>query len=333
MNSHRYPSGIRNLSDALHSMNLNLGVYTDLSGHTCGNGPGTGSKGHYDLDAQTFAEWGADYLKVDFCGAGNSSADPRDISPDPVIQYEAWSQLRDAVNKTGRPIYFSICPHSIGDKWASNKQWPLWYAPPAAWTSQQRHELANSLLVEYSNTADTWLGGPEGGVMSNLDSMLHATKLEYSAPGSWNDADMLQVCNYGKGKTPGAGMTLSEYRAHYSAWAILASPLILGVDLRTLATEHPDCLELLLNKQIVAVNQDPLGAPARLVWQHPPMTQNVTSAQITAQVLARPLSSDRLAVLLLNRGGSASNLTVTWNELGLPAGASKSVYDVIAQKS
>eukprot|EP00658_Telonema_sp_P-2_P010330 TRINITY_DN13894_c0_g1_i2.p1 TRINITY_DN13894_c0_g1~~TRINITY_DN13894_c0_g1_i2.p1 ORF type:complete len:196 (+),score=44.76 TRINITY_DN13894_c0_g1_i2:61-648(+) len=100
VNSDRYPSGIRHLADTLHSMGLKLGVYTDLSGRTCGNGPGTGSKGHYEMDAQTFADWGADYLKVDFCGPGNASVDPRCISVDPVPQYSAWASLRDALNKT-----------------------------------------------------------------------------------------------------------------------------------------------------------------------------------------------------------------------------------------
>ena len=81
---------------------------------------------------------------------------------------------------------------------------------------------------------------------------------------------MLQVCGFGKGRTPGGGMSLAEYRAHYSVWAILASPLVLGTDLRSLASDHPDCLALLLNKDIVAVNQDAGGLPPRLVAQTPP---------------------------------------------------------------
>ena len=79
-----------------------------------------------------------------------------------------------------------------------------------------RHGLANSLLVEFANTPDQWRGGAAGGIIANVDAMVSATRLSDSAPGSWNDADMLQVCNYGKGRTPGGGMSLSEYRSHYA---------------------------------------------------------------------------------------------------------------------
>lgn len=114
-------------------------------------------------------------------------------------------------------------------------------------------------------------------------------------------------------------------------WAILASPLILGVDLRNITAEHPDCLAMLLNKDIVAVNQDKLAAPPRLVWQQPPLSANLTSAEVKAQALARPLSNGRLAVLLLNRAATAQHLAVTWAELGLAPG-SRAVYDVAKQK-
>ena len=113
---------------------------------------------------------------------------------------------------------------------------------------QERHALANSLLIEYTNTFDAWYLGPgKGGIIGDIDSMLQMTQLSYSTPGkpnayfrptkdrleavesrtkrwtpgSWNDADMLQVCAFGKGASPGGGMTLTEYRAHYSVWAIL----------------------------------------------------------------------------------------------------------------
>merc|ERR1711924_430373 len=98
-----------------------------------------------------------------------------------------------------------------------------------------------------------WKGN--SGLIFNIDAMLQATNLSYSGPGMWNYADMLQICSYGKGNTPGGGMTLSEYRAHYAVWAILASPLVIGSDLRTIDKEHPDCLALLKNEDIIKVNQ------------------------------------------------------------------------------
>jgi hypothetical protein len=96
-----------------------------------------------------------------------------------------------------------------------------------------------------------------GGIITDIDAMVQMSRLSYSAPGSWNDADMLQLCTFGQGRTEkgGTGMTMAEYRAHYSVWAVLASPLILSADLRTIEAEHPECLALMLNPEILAVNQ------------------------------------------------------------------------------
>ena len=107
-----------------------------------------------------------------------------------------------------------------------------------------------------------------------------------------------------------------------------------GTDLRNISEAHPACLELLLNPDIVAVNQDPAALPPRLVWQHPPpSTANITSGSITAQAFARPLSNGKLAVVMLNRQRSGvATLAVTWEQLGLPREAAMSVYDVVARR-
>ena len=347
VNQTRFPSGIRHLSDTLHAMNFRLGVYTDLSGHSCGDGPRTGSLGHYSLDAATFAhEWQVDYLKVDFCGPAGfapqcpNASDPLCVSIEADAQYTAWASLRDALNATGRPIYYSICPHTQAAREGPARPFDLIYAPPTAWTASQRQALANSLLVEYYNTMDSWdnfvdaAGIQRYGILTGMDAMVGATHLNYSVAGSWNDADMLMVCNYGAGAVPGGGMTLSEYRAHYAVWSILGSPLILGNDVRALARgEHADCLDLLLNSDIVGVNQDPAAMPARLVWQSPRPSANSTSASVRAQCFARPLSGGRLAVLLLNRAPSALHLSVTWRQLQLPANQEYDVYDVLSRRA
>jgi len=272
----KYPHGIRWLADQLHAKGLKLGVYTDISLHTCG---GSGSMGHYQIDAETYAyDWEVDYLKVDYCGptSGSTNITTGRVSYQPGPQYDAWMALGLALNATGRPIYYSICPHrpvaasdGLPPEWTGG----LAYAPPPEWSAAQRKQLANSILVEYTNTFDAWYIPPgqhgHGGIITDIDSMVQLTELEYSGPGSWNDADMLQLCTYGKGNTihSATGMTLSEYRAHYSVWAVLASPLILSADLRTIKQEHPDCLELMLNAEIVGVNQDPLGLPGRFISQ------------------------------------------------------------------
>ena len=359
-NRKKFPRGMRYIADQLHAKGLRFGLYTDLSDHTCGTGPG--SLGHYEADAKQFAhDWQIDYLKVDFCGARNGTqgykpfnqscssgalaagydllranmtaaqalawcganatcagfttqtpkaaacgggdetvldvyfksqeakphGDARwsywlkpgagrvDYQPQP--QYDHWHALGRALNQTGRPIWYSICPHTAIDKTSGNPQWAgtLAYSPPFEWNRTARHQLANSILVEYANTWDSWdcgddgekCNGQKGGIITNIDSMVQLTRLFDSGPGSWNDADMLQLCTYGKGRVPGEGMTLSEYRAHYSVWSVLASPLILSADLRAIEKEHPECLELMLNADIVAVNQDEGGHPPRLIRQ------------------------------------------------------------------
>ena len=142
------------------------------------------------------------------------------------------------------------------------------------------------------------------------------------------------MCSYGKGRTPGDGMAINEYRVHYSVWAILASPLVIGADLWTIEKEHPECLALLKNEDIVKVNQDPAALPPRLVAQTPPFgSPQATTLSITSQVFARPLSGGRLAVLLLNRGLANASLSVSWKELGLPAGKALGVYDVIKRRA
>ena len=195
------------------------------------------------------------------------------------------------MNKTGREIYYSICPHAVAPEVGTGAPYhsKSVYSPPAEWTATQRHELANSLLVEYTNTFDLWYadpvprgdGGPmsePGGLITNIDSVVQMTQLGYSASGSWNDADMLQMCTFGEGatrhwnstglpgNTKGTGMTMREYTSHLAVWAVLGSPLIHSADLRTLKERHPECLELMLNPEILAVNQDADAQPAKLLW-------------------------------------------------------------------
>ena len=145
------------------------------------------------------------------------------------------------------------------------------------------------------------------------------------------------------------------HRAHYSVWAVLASPLIISADLRTIKEQHPDCLALMLNPEIVAVNQDPAGLPPRLVSQRTNQScaacsgehaaawrscsgdcllaqEVVSSSDVVAQVFARPLAHGALAVVLLNRAEDPAQLSVSWAELGLAAGAKMRVRDVTNQK-
>ena len=237
------------------------------------------------------------------------------------------------------------------------------YSPPPVWTAPQRHALANSLLVEYTNTFDLWYadptpagdGGPmkiPGGIITNIDSVVQMTDSSYSTAGSWNDADMLQMCTYGEGATRhwnstgkpnnmhGTGLTLREYAAHLSVWSILGSPLIHSADLRTVKERHPDCLALMVNTEILAVNQDAAVLAPRLLYASTNVTgknyTEVNSTAIVAQAWTRPLSAGKHAVVLFNRGddegGGGTALTFTWAELGLAPGASMSVRDVVKKE-
>eukprot|EP01052_Picozoa_sp_SAG31_P037261 SAG31_NODE_4786_length_2956_cov_5.119006_1_plen_481_part_00 len=333
----KFPRGMRYVADAVHAMGLKLGVYTDISGHSCTK-IGPGSLNHYKLDAETFRDWEVDYLKVDFCGPDcGATAGPGAVAVEATAQYAAWHALGMALNATGRPIYYSICPHTnaSGDGVAAAFGHDLIYAPPVSWSAAQRHALANSILVEFRNTFDMWGGGSHGGLITNIDSMVAATHFNYSVPGSWNDADMLWTCSYG-GTHPQNHMKMSEYRVHHAVWSIFGSPMILSADLRTVATQYPPgfegCMSLLLNKAIIDVNQDNATLPARLVSQHA-STDPVTSSSITAQVFARNLAGDKIAVLLLNRGSKPVTMNVTWAELQptpvLPQRAT--VFDVMQQ--
>ena len=154
---------------------MKFGVYSDVSGHTCSYNPNTGSLGSYEIDAKTFAEeWKADYIKVDFCGYCTKApcTDPRDVSIEPDVQYKAFASFRDALNRTGRPVYYSICPHTVSNGRGTQAPFKMLYTPPPSWTREQRHALANSLLVEYANTPDQWSGGAAGGFLEILRDIL-----------------------------------------------------------------------------------------------------------------------------------------------------------------
>lgn len=326
VNATKFPDGMKAVADTVHSLGMKLGVYTDIGVGSCGQGPGSG--GHYAQDAQTFASWGVDYLKVDYCGP----------MPAGVSQWSQWAALRDALNATGRPIYYSICPKTVApnEGTASPFAGKHIYSPPGNWTRNNHTSLANSWLVEYVNNVDTWYStqdcmnaGAPCGVITNVDAVLAMTNLSYSGPGGWNDADMLQVCNEGAHST---GMTRAAYLAEFAIWSVLGSPLILSADLRKSASaEMRACLaDVALKAEVIAVNQDGGGRPARLVAQEPE-TAPRTSTEILSQVLTRPLGDGAAAVVLFNRRQTAASMSVTWLQLGWSAGTVAHVRDLWAQ--
>jgi hypothetical protein len=186
-----FPNGMKAVVDYVHSKGLLFGIYTARGSLTCLGRPG--SDGHEAQDAALWASWGVDYLKEDSCGGTTHGS-----------MWEQYARMRDALNATGRPIYFSITQaeswddghprmHCYGDGAFSTLFWTT-ASPPL-----DPRTLANSYLIEYCNNADFFGftdGAPHpGGFLSNLDSQQLLTWDNMSAPGAWNDNDMLEVCH------------------------------------------------------------------------------------------------------------------------------------------
>ncbi|WP_432118117.1 glycoside hydrolase family 27 protein [Streptomyces sp. bgisy032] len=231
----KFPSGMKALGDYIHARNLKFGIYQAPNERTCaqavGTYPGsTGSKGHEARDAATFASWGVDYLKYDWC----SPSGTRDE------QVARFTLMRDALRATGRPIVYSINPNSLHTPTGATYDWggvaDLW-------------RTTEDLL-------DIWQNGNTNSYPMGVGNVVDVTAplAAQSGPGHWNDPDMLVVGR--------PGLTLTESRSHFALWALLAAPLMAGNDIRTMSA---DVSAILRNPRLLAVNQDPLGAGGRRV--------------------------------------------------------------------
>jgi alpha-galactosidase len=217
----RFPSGVKALADYVHSKGLKLGIYSDAGAKTCGGKPA--SRGHEYQDALTYAQWGIDYLKYDWCGCEDLKAEG------------AYATMRDAIHAAGRPMVFSLC------EWGQNKPW-LWAKNVGhLWRTTGDITACFDCKIDHG----TWF---QWGVLQIIDQQNGLR--EYAGPGHWNDPDMLEVGN---------GMSANEDRAHFSMWCMLAAPLISGNDLRKMPKET---LEILTSKEVIAVDQDALGIEA-----------------------------------------------------------------------
>jgi len=296
-------------------------VYTDIGHGSCGPGPGSG--GFYSSDSLLFASWEVDYLKVDNCG----TLDPS------LSQWDYWSQFRDALNATGRQIYYSICPKTEAPNTGTAIPYfpTLVYSPPNNWTTEMHTSLANSLLVEYQNNVDNWYcdtpptccieaASMTCGMITNVDAVVQMTQAAFSGPGSWNDADILEVCNDGH---VNGGMTLNEYIASFSLWSIFASPLIISVNFLNPNLDMNCVQTVIMNKEVIAIDQDPLGSAGKLVYQ-----EGNTTIDISSQIFVRQLSGGNFAAVLFNRGPQSQNMTLLWEYVGVSPTQQLQVRDV-----
>lgn len=200
----------------------------------------------------------------------------------PTVRYPVMTR---ALMKTGRPIYFSLC--EWGDMHPA-----LWGAP-----------LGNSWRTT-NDIADNW-----ESMISRADQ--NEIYADYARPGGWNDPDMLEIGN--------GGMTNDEYKVHFSIWAISKAPLLIGCNLRNITKET---MEILGNREVIAVNQDPLGVQAKKV--------RMVGGR---EIWAGPLSDYRVALVILNREPERTAITAEWDDIGLPSNTLVEARDLWEHKT
>ena len=223
------------LADYVHSKGLKLGIYSSPGPQTCARFEG--SLGHEEQDAQTYADWGIDYLKYDLCSYGGVM---RQQAPDdPVAQNklmrEAYEKMHQAILKTGRPMVYSLCQYGDDSVW------------------------------DWGPSVGANLWRTTGDISANFDRMSligrsQAGLAKFAGPGHWNDPDMLEV---GNGR-----LTHDENVTHMTLWAMLAAPLIAGNNLTQMT---PDVAAVLMNKDVIAIAQDVLGKQGDRVYAEGPV--------------------------------------------------------------
>ncbi len=296
------PGDMANIVRYIHSLGLKAGIYTDAGKEGCSMFPDigpayfhVGSQGHYEQDFLQFAQWGFDYVKVDWCGGekDNLSAD---------VQYsEVARAIARAQQITGKRLYYSIC------NWG--KQSPWTWGPGVGGSPQDIWRVSDDIV------APVVAAGPNTGRKVAFDKMLRnfdqGVHPEAQHTGYYNDPDMMVLGM--------PGLNAAQNRLHMSLWAISAAPLIIGADLTRL---DADTSAILNNSDAIAIDQDPLGL------QGVKAKELSAGLEIWSKFLSEPGSR---AVLLLNRTYFPAPMSLDWADLGLK-GNSSSIRDVWAGK-
>lgn len=272
----KFPSGMRALSDFIHSKGMKFGIYSDAGTSTCGGCPG--SMGYEQQDASTFADWGVDYLKYDYCYAPS----------DRGSAFKLYSNMGRALSSTGRPFVYSIC------EWGCRRPW-LWGS-----------EAGGHLWRTTGDIIDSWSDSqdfPNFHGIETIGFLLQQGLEAYAGPCKWNDPDMLVIGLYGEGQIPGEGCTDIEYRTQMSLWCILAAPLMVACDIRSM---NETTLETLTNPEVIAIDQDSLGRQGFRVYQRNQL-----------EIWMKPLAFGDLAVGLFNRREERHEVSAFWSDLGI----------------
>ena len=252
---------MKKLAEYVHSKGLKIGIYSSPGPKTCAGYEG--SYQHEEQDAKTWAAWGIDYLKYDWCSA-EKVYKPSDMQA-------VYKKMGDALKATGRPIVYSLCQYGLQNVWE-------WGA-----------SVGGNLWRTTGDIEDNWKS------MTTIGFDKQTGHERYAEPGHWNDPDMLEIGN--------GGMSMPEYRTHMTLWAMLAAPLLAGNDLRDMS---PATKEILMNKEVIAIDQDKLGRQGRRV-----------SKEAGAEMWMRPLENGDLAVAMFNRSEGMVSVSAPWELLGL----------------
>jgi len=295
-----FPNGMRWLGNHLHSLGLKFGIWTTLSRYTCGPEP-SGSFGHFQQDAREFASWGVDYVKADWCATPSDQYYGKQYSGNARvgIARRAFSQFSQALRDTGRPIMLAASAPAYFFAGAL-------VPPPSFW----------QILGSITHEAGLWRIGIDiqdnwSSVVRNFAQDTTVGLAAYARPGHWNDPDILEIGN--------GGLTLMEEQSQFTLWSELAAPLYISTNISKLSAQE---LQIVSNKDIIAVDQDPLGAQGTIV-----------EAGSDFDVLAKPLLDGDKAVVLFNRAETAQTITTSLHTIGFRSGGLYRLEDLVSKDS
>jgi alpha-galactosidase len=278
----QWPHGLAWLTRTLHAAGLLVGLYTDAGPNGCG-GAGEGSYGHYQQDVNSFAAWGFDAVKVDFCGGAEHHLDP----------VTAYAEFHEAIehNASHRPMLLSICNFQQPEQYGEGR-------PPLEESAFASYSFGPS--VGNSWRTDTDVGSPGhvyfSNVLRNMDA--DAAAPQAAGPGHWNDPDYL---------APDQGMSATQFRSQLSMWAMLAAPLMISDNLTKISANS---LAAVKNSEVLAIDRDPAGVQGTLL-----------SSAGDGEVWVKPLLGGSRAIALLNRGSSPIDIQTSAAAAGLPPAA------------
>ncbi|KAK9739497.1 Alpha galactosidase A [Popillia japonica] len=307
----RFPRGMKSLSDYVHSKGLKFGIYQDFGNYTCAGYPGI--LGYLETDANTFADWSVDFVKLDGCYSH------------PLEMDSGYPEFGYYLNLTGRPMLYAC-------------SWPVYQIYAGMQPNFSSIVTHCNMWRNFDDIQDSWAsvesimdyyGNNQDGIVPN------------AGPGHWNDPDMLIIGNF--------GLSYEQSKTQMAIWAILAAPLLMSVDLRTIRPEYKAILQ---NKKIIGVDQDPLGIQGRRIYKHKgieiwsrpitPLYQNYFSYAVAfvnrrtdgtpsdVAVTLKELGYFSYAVAFVNRrtDGTPSDVAVTLKELGLASPTGYRVEDL-----